>query len=118
MTKYDCALYKIKADELKSLADPNRLMIIAELRTGEKTSAELATELEMSPHVTLGHIGVLRHNGVVRVRAYRSKDGKLIYFLASPKIAEACDMVHKNTSYVVGFGYRRFARHHRPNVFP
>jgi len=45
MGKYDLELYRIKADFCKTLADPTRQMMIAELRSGEKTVGQIAEAL-------------------------------------------------------------------------
>ena len=91
MSKYDRELYRIKADLCKTLADPNRQMIIVELRSGEKTVGELSEAIEISQPATSRHLAILRDGGVVKAR----REGTNVYYtLVTPKIAEACDMVH------------------------
>lgn len=91
MSKYDHELYSIKAELCKTLADPKRQMMIAELRTGEKTVGEIADAIEIIQPAASHHLAVLRSRGIVRAR----RDGSNIYYsLVNPKIAEACDMVH------------------------
>jgi ArsR family transcriptional regulator, virulence genes transcriptional regulator len=92
MTKYDHELYRIKADFCKTLADPTRQMMIAELRGGEKTVGEIAEAIGIVQSMTSHHLGILRSKGVVQAR----RDGPNVYYsLVNPKIGEACDMVHE-----------------------
>ena len=92
MAKYDHELYRIKAEFCKTLADPTRQMMIAELRNGEKTVGEIAEALEIIQSMTSHHLAILRSKGVVEAR----REGANIYYrLVNPKIAEACDMVHE-----------------------
>jgi len=91
MRKYDHELYRVKADFCKTLADPTRQMMIAELRSGEKTVGEIAEALEIIQSMASHHLAILRGKGVVEAR----RDGVSIYYrLVNPKIGEACDMVH------------------------
>jgi ArsR family transcriptional regulator, virulence genes transcriptional regulator len=91
MGKYDPELYRIKADFCKTLADPTRQMMIAELRTGEKTVSQIAEALEIIQSMASHHLAILRSKGVVQSR----RDGANVYYsLINPKIGEACDMVH------------------------
>jgi ArsR family transcriptional regulator len=90
--KYDAELYRIKAELCKTLADATRQMMIAELRTGEKTVGEIAEAIEITQPAASHHLAILRSRGVVQAR----RDGPNVYYsLVDPKIAEACDMVHQ-----------------------
>jgi ArsR family transcriptional regulator len=92
MGKYDPELYRIKADFCKTLADPTRQMMIAELRSGEKTVGQIAEALEIIQSAASHHLAILRSKGVVRAR----RDGSNVYYsLVNPEIGEACDMVHE-----------------------
>jgi DNA-binding transcriptional ArsR family regulator len=92
MGKYDPELYRIKADFCKTLADPTRQMMIAELRSGEKTVGQIAESLEIIQSATSHHLAILRSKGVVQAR----RDGANVYYsLVNPEIGEACDMVHE-----------------------
>ena len=92
MGKYDYDLFRIKADFCKTLADPTRQMMIAELRTGEKTVGEIAEALEIVQSMASHHLAILRGKGVVEAR----REGANVYYsLVNPKIGEACDMVHQ-----------------------
>lgn len=91
MTKYDAELYKIKAQLCKALSDSKRLMMISELRSGEKTVSEIAEAIEISQPATSHHLAVLRDGGIAIAR----RDGPNVYYcLADPEISEACDIVH------------------------
>jgi len=90
--KHDLELFKLKAEMCKTFADPKRLMIINELRDGEKSVGDLVTALESAQAVVSRHLAVLRHRGVVKTR----REGVSIYYsLANLKILDACDTVHQ-----------------------
>jgi ArsR family transcriptional regulator, virulence genes transcriptional regulator len=90
--KYDTELYKLKAELCKTFSDPKRLMIISELRGGEKSVGELVDTLKTPQAAVSRHLAVLRHRGVVIAR----REGvSIFYSLANPKIIEACDIVHQ-----------------------
>ena len=83
-------LFYLQAELCKSLADPKRLMIIHELREGERSVGELAESLGLKQSNTSQHLAVMRKAGIVKSR----RDGSTAYYsLVSPKIAEACDLV-------------------------
>ena len=88
----DYELYKLKAELCKTFADPKRLMIITELRHGERTVGQLTQLLEAPQAVVSRHLAVLRNRGIVTAR----RDGVSIYYsLTNPRIADACDIVHE-----------------------
>jgi ArsR family transcriptional regulator len=90
--KYDMDLYKLKAELCKTFSDPKRLIIISELRGGEKSVGELVTELQIPQASVSRHLAILRHRGVVQAR----REGvSIFYSLTNPKIIEACDIVHE-----------------------
>ena len=90
--KYNSELYKLKAELCKTFADPKRLLIINELRDGEKAVGELANSLEISQAVISRHLAILRERGVVTPR----REGtNVFYSLADPQIGDACDLVHQ-----------------------
>ena len=85
-------VFQLQADFCKSLADPKRLMIIHELRDGEKSVNELAERLGLKQSNTSQHLAVLRKAGVVVPR----REASTVYYnLVNPKIAEACDLVRE-----------------------
>ncbi len=90
--KYDTELYKLKAELCKTFSDPKRLMIISELRGGEKSVGDLVEILQSPQAVVSRHLAVLRNRGVVKAR----RDGVCIYYsLANIRIIDACDIVHE-----------------------
>jgi DNA-binding transcriptional ArsR family regulator len=90
--KYDLELFKQKAELCKSFSDPKRLMIIHELRDGEKSVGDLVMALEVPQAVVSRHLAILRNRGIVATRRYGVN---IFYSLADPKILEACDIVHE-----------------------
>jgi ArsR family transcriptional regulator len=85
-------LYKLKAELCKTFADPKRLAIINELRSGEKLVGDLAQALQIPQAVASRHLALLRNRGVVSPR----REGTNVYYrLADPKIVAACDLIHQ-----------------------
>jgi ArsR family transcriptional regulator len=92
MSKHNIELYKLKAGLCKTFSDPKRLIIIDELRYGEKSVGDLAQALGISQAVVSRQLAILREKGVVTPR----RQGTSIYYsLADPEIFEACDLVHE-----------------------
>jgi DNA-binding transcriptional ArsR family regulator len=90
--KYNAELYKLKAELCKTFSDPKRLMIISELREGEKSVGELVDNINAPQAVVSRHLAILRQKGVVETR----RDGVSIYYrLADFKILAACDIVQE-----------------------
>jgi ArsR family transcriptional regulator, virulence genes transcriptional regulator len=85
-------LFKLKASLCKAFADPNRLIIIDELRHGEKTVGELTQAMNIAQAVTSRHLAILRERGVV---TFRRENNNVFYRLSNPRICEACDIVHQ-----------------------
>ena len=91
LTERDLKLYQLKAGLCKTFSDPRRLIIINELRHGEKTVSELVQILQAPQAVVSRHLAILRDRGVVNFR----RAGTSVYYrLADSKIIEACDLVH------------------------
>ncbi|MBT4513381.1 MAG: winged helix-turn-helix transcriptional regulator [Chloroflexi bacterium] len=83
-------VFQLQAEFCKSLADPKRLMIIHELREGEKSVNELAERLGLKQSNTSQHLAVLRKAGIIAPR----REGNIVHYdLANPKIGQACDLV-------------------------
>ncbi len=92
MAKRNLELYRLKASLCKVFADPRRLIIIEELRDGEKSVTELTEALAVPQAAVSRHLAILRERGVVQTR----RSGTNIYYrLTSNKICEACDLVHE-----------------------
>ncbi len=87
--KYDIELYKLQAELCKTFSDPKRLIIITELRDGEKAVGELVDLLGCPQAVVSRHLAILRKGGVVQAR----REGvSIFYSLTNPRIVEACDI--------------------------
>ncbi len=84
-------LYRLKAKLCKTFADPTRLIMIEELRGGEKSVNELIRLLDIPQAAVSRHLAVLRDRGVVQTRR---KGNVVFYSLTDLKIGEACDLVH------------------------
>jgi len=84
-------LFRLKAELCKTFADPKRLMIINELREGERSVGDLVAKLASPQAAVSRHLAVLRHRGIV---VTRRKGASVYYRLANPRIVEACDIVH------------------------
>ena len=83
---------RLQAELCKALADSKCLLIIRELRSGERTVGELTETLGLKQSNTSQHLAILRRIGVISPR----REGNTVYYkLVSPKIAEACDLVHE-----------------------
>ena len=90
--KYNLELFKLKAELCKTFADPKRLMIISELRGGEKSVGSLVETLEIPQAVVSRNLAILRNHGIVMTR----REGANIYYsLSDEKIVLACDIVHE-----------------------
>jgi ArsR family transcriptional regulator, virulence genes transcriptional regulator len=87
--KYDIELYKLQAELCKTFSDPKRLIIISDLRYGEKSVGELSSLLGCPQALTSRHLAILRKSSVVQAR----REGVSIYYsLTNPRIVEACDI--------------------------
>ena len=92
MSQYNLESYELKAELCKAFSDPNRLIIINELRSGEKSVGELAQALQKSQAVVSRNLAILRNRGVVTSR----REGIIVYYrLTDLKIVEACDIIHQ-----------------------
>jgi ArsR family transcriptional regulator, virulence genes transcriptional regulator len=91
-SNYDIELFKLKAEMSKLFCDPKRLMIINELRGGEKQVGDLAQRLELPQAVVSRQLALLRAGGVV---IFRRAGTNVYYSLVDMKIIEACDIVHE-----------------------
>ena len=88
----DKALYEMQAEICKTLADPKRLMILHELRNGERSVSQLIATLGLSQANISQHLAILRERALITGR----RRGRSVYYsLANPKISEACDIVRE-----------------------
>lgn len=92
LSEYEMELFKLKSELCKTFSDPKRLIIINELRNGEKQVGELALLLKMPQAIVSRQLALLRSKGVVTPR----REGTNVYYrLTDSKIVEACDIVHE-----------------------
>lgn len=90
--KHSTRLFEIQAEICKALAQPKRLMIVNELRAGEKSVGQISSILGISQPNVSQHLSILRKRGIVKTR----REGAMVYYsLSSSRIGEACDLVHK-----------------------
>jgi ArsR family transcriptional regulator, nickel/cobalt-responsive transcriptional repressor len=82
MTKDDSLSSKKCADQLRALADADRLRIIALLRGGEKNVSQLTSELEKSIAMVSHHLQILKHQGIVETE----KQGRFVVYRLHPKV--------------------------------
>ena len=83
-------LYEFHAQFCKTLADANRLLIIAELVNGEKSVTDLANNLGLHQANVSKHLALMRERGLVETR----RDGVSIYYsLSDPRIMKAIELL-------------------------
>lgn len=81
-------IYRLHAQFCKALADPNRLLLLVELRDAPRTVGELSRAIGRSQSLTSRHLGVLRQKGIV----VAERDGSFVrYSLADRRILGAID---------------------------
>ena len=83
-------LFKLQAEICKTLADSKRLMILHELREGERSVGQIVSNLGLPQANVSQHLAILRERGIVTTRRQGST---IFYSLAYTKIGEACDLV-------------------------
>ena len=91
--------YRLHADVCRVLTDPKRLMLIAALRAGERSVGELALEIGAALPNASQHLAVLRTAGLVEGRRIGTT---IVYRLAEPAIADACDIISAIVARRVG----------------
>ena len=67
------------AEQLRALAEPNRLQIVALLRESERCVCELESALGLSQSLVSNHLRVLRRTGLVQARR-DDVDARWIYY--------------------------------------
>ena len=67
------------ADQLKVLAEPNRLLIFHLLMEGVQCNCELGDKLQMAPNLISHHLRVLREAGLVEVER-DPVDARWVYY--------------------------------------
>jgi ArsR family transcriptional regulator len=84
-------LYRMHADVCRVLTDPKRLMLLDCLRAGDRSVGDLAEAIGVSLPNASQHLAVLRTAGLVEGRRAGTT---VVYRLAEPAIADACDIIH------------------------
>jgi ArsR family transcriptional regulator len=88
---HNTRLFEMQAEICKTLSQPKRLMLVHKLRGGEKSVGQLSSILNISQPNVSQHLSILRKRGIVMTR----REGATVYYrLSSPRIGEACDLVH------------------------
>lgn len=85
-------IYKMHAQICKALADPKRLLILNELREGEKTVGEMAASLELPQATVSQHLAILRQRALVYSRR---KGVNIFYRIANTKVLSAFDLLRE-----------------------
>ena len=80
------------ADQLKVLAEPNRLLIFHFLMEGVQCNCELGEGLQMAPNLISHHLRVLRQAGLVDV-ARDAQDSRWIYYSINRQALEQLTQV-------------------------
>ena len=85
-------IYRMHAQICKALADAKRLLILNELRDGEKTVGEMATSLELPQATVSQHLAILRQRSLV----YSRRQGvNVFYTIANNKVIRAFDLLRE-----------------------
>ena len=81
---------RLHAQICRALGDPNRLLILVELRRGPCTVGHLARAIRASQPLTSRHLGVLRDKGLVRA----AREGTFVrYSLTDRRVLTAIDLL-------------------------
>jgi len=95
LTKLDIDAMRAAADEatrlLRTLANPDRLLLLCQLSQGEKSVGELESLLEIQQPTLSQQLGVLRQEDLVHTR----RAGKQIYYsVKDPKVLVILDQLY------------------------
>ncbi len=83
-------VFQLHAEICQALADPSRILILYELREGQRSVGELAENLGMSQPTVSRHLKVLRDRRMVLAE----RDGTSIYYtLADIQVIEALNLL-------------------------
>ncbi|MFA9382067.1 MAG: ArsR/SmtB family transcription factor [Acetanaerobacterium sp.] len=87
--------YEQTARVFKALCDPNRLMIIEMLQSGEKCACKLLDELDIVQSTLSHHMKILCDSGFVSGR----RDGKWMHYsLSGQGCSTAMELLHQITA--------------------
>ena len=83
-------VYQLHAEICQAISDPNRILILYELKEGPKNVGELAESLDMSQPTVSRHLKVLRDRRMVLTK----REGTSIYYtLADPRVIQALNLL-------------------------
>lgn len=68
------------SDMMKLLGHPHRLMVLCELKLGEKSVGELSKKINIGQSPLSQHLARMRHEGVVTTR----RDAQAVYYSLNP----------------------------------
>ena len=84
------ALVELVAKRFRVLAEPMRIRLLDELRSGPATVGQLQERVGASQQNVSKHLGVLLNEGIVS----RTKQGtSALYEIAEPDVYQLCDLV-------------------------
>lgn len=79
-----------QAEILKALSNHHRLLMLHELRSGEKTVTELSSATGLRQANVSQHLALMRRSRVV---VERRAGNSVFYHIADKRILEACDLM-------------------------
>ncbi len=106
LTERTLEQYRLHAEVCRVLTDPKRLMLLDALRARERSVGDLARAIGVTLANASQHLAVMRTAGLVESRRSGTT---VVYRLAEPAIAEACDVIHAIVA-------RRLGRAARPVI--
>lgn len=89
--------YESRAKVFKALSDPNRLMIIEMLQSGERCACEILEDLNITQSTLSHHMKLLCDSGLVKSR----RDGKWTYYSLSKEDCQAAENFLNEISTIV-----------------
>jgi DNA-binding transcriptional ArsR family regulator len=90
---------RLHAETCPVLTDPKRLMLLTALWVGERSVGELALAIGVALPNASQHLAVLRTAGLIEGRRIGTT---VVYRLAEPAIADACDTISAIVSRRLG----------------
>ncbi len=85
-------VYQLHAEICHALSDPNRILILYELREGPRNVGKLAENLAVSQPTVSRHLKVLRDRRMVKAE----RDGTNIYYtLADKRVIQALNLLRE-----------------------
>jgi DNA-binding transcriptional ArsR family regulator len=92
MSPVPTPIQQVKAEFFKALAHPARIRVLEILRGGERSVAEILTEVDLqAPHLSQ-QLGVMRRAGLIRAR----KVGTNVYYsVTDPDIFELLEVAKR-----------------------